>query len=132
MDELKKYVDSLFARHRATGEVAELKEEILPDEVIFKGPDASEIRLLFPVTEKDLANRLDEQTKEWKNHGSSPISGELAGSITLYSKTETVRMVRLLAHYKDIQTLVVVTLAAADYDKAKPWIQRLFADVKKK
>ncbi|NLA11929.1 MAG: hypothetical protein GX883_07385, partial [Firmicutes bacterium] len=29
MDELRKYVDSLFARYKMTGEVAELKEEIL-------------------------------------------------------------------------------------------------------
>lgn len=29
MDELKKYVDSLFAGHKATGEVTELKEEVL-------------------------------------------------------------------------------------------------------
>ena len=130
--ETRQYEDPMARSVVTLPETIELKEEILPDEVIFKGPDASEIRLLFPVTEKDLANRLDEQTKEWKNHGSSPISGELAGSITLYSKTETVRKVRLIAHYKDIQTLVVVTLAAADYDKAKPWIQRLFADVKKK
>lgn len=130
--ETRQYEDPMARSVVTLPETIELKEEILPDEVIFKGPDASEIRLLFPVTEKDLANRLDEQTKEWKNHGSSPISGALAGSITLSSKTETVRMVRLIAHYKDIQTLVVVTLAAADYDKAKPWIQKLFADVKKK
>ena len=130
--ETRQYEDPMARSVVTLPETIELKEEILPDEVIFKGPDASEIRLLFPVTEKDLANRLEEQTKEWKDHGSSPISGALAGSITLYSKTETVRMVRLLAHYKDIQTLIAVTLAAADYDKAKPWIQRLFADVKKK
>ena len=130
--ETRQYEDPMARSVVTLPETIELKEEILPDEVIFKGPDASEIRLLFPVTEKDLANRLEEQTKDWKDHGSSPISGALAGSITLSSKTETVRMVRLIAHYKDIQTLVVVTLAAADYDKAKPWIQKLFADVKKK
>lgn len=130
--ETRQYEDPMARSVVTLPETIELKEEILPDEVIFKGPDASEIRLLFPVTEKDLANRLEEQTKEWKDHGSSPLSGALAGSITLYSKTETVRMVRLLAHYKDIQTLIAVTLAAADYDKAKPWIQKLFADVKKK
>ncbi len=111
---------------------AELKEEILPDEVIFNGPDASEIRLLFPVTGKDVENRLAEQTEGWSAHGSSPITGALAGTITLYSKTETVRKVRLIANFADIQTLVEVTLAAGDYDKAKSWIQRLFADVKKK